>query len=296
MRFVGGEDYYDAIAYQGGAPEAGRVYQRRPRIADADQADTLLARHGWGKKLGLDRFDQTVRSAQVILRRDCLNRDLDGSEGGVRFLPMAVAFAGRWYTGVRVRAWHRPDHASGGLPTFKQGFAYNLEQLPASEHESLMRQQDQEQRQRLPDECRSAHKIVRFLEQSSFEDPALAQEQIALGLLVPSAMRNDVEIGTWAEHTGISPDKVPRACRRSPARGRRLSHALWIEDPILGSGKTNLQFYRCLDPYTAYQELSQFIGGIMAGPERGELAVSEANRLRQKGFDPVYGFRRRPEG
>lgn len=54
------------------------------------------------------------------------------------------------------------------------------------------------------------------------------------------------------------------------------------------------QFYRIMDPYTAYQELDMYVGGTLAWPFNMMVEVSDASKVAKHGFDPKYGFRTRP--
>lgn len=56
----------------------------------------------------------------------------------------------------------------------------------------------------------------------------------------------------------------------------------------------DLHFQRTLDPSSCFQQVSQFISGVAPGRQMPMIAVSDATQVRKKGFDPVYGFRKRP--
>jgi len=49
-----------------------------------------------------------------------------------------------------------------------------------------------------------------------------------------------------------------------------------------------------LDPYTAFQAMAQFIGGVMPGQHAPMVTLTDRDQVAKKGFDPVYGFRTRP--
>jgi hypothetical protein len=50
-------------------------------------------------------------------------------------------------------------------------------------------------------------------------------------------------------------------------------------------------FMRVKDTYTAFQELQDYIGGILGQPEPAILHVSERDSLKQHGFDEQWSFR-----
>lgn len=54
-----------------------------------------------------------------------------------------------------------------------------------------------------------------------------------------------------------------------------------------------IQFYKKMEPWQAYQELSMFMGNI-ASPDNTPVTVSDKDRAAQHGFDMKYGFRKRP--
>lgn len=57
----------------------------------------------------------------------------------------------------------------------------------------------------------------------------------------------------------------------------------------------DLEFYKVVSPWDAYQELSMFLGNI-AAPDRVPVTIPDKDRIQQHGFDMKYGFRTRPKG
>lgn len=53
------------------------------------------------------------------------------------------------------------------------------------------------------------------------------------------------------------------------------------------------EFYRVIDPYTAFQEIQMFFGRLRT-PEKPIPYVSDADMLEAKGFDPKWSFRKEP--
>ena len=72
--------------------------------------------------------------------------------------------------------------------------------------------------------------------------------------------------------------------------GPTSSQAVVVRNPCLST----LGMERELPPYTAFQELSQFIAGIMPGQCSPMVKLADRDLVQKKGFDPKYGFRRRP--
>lgn len=53
----------------------------------------------------------------------------------------------------------------------------------------------------------------------------------------------------------------------------------------------NIKFVKVLDPFTAFQELSMFISGIMGGQAPPMVEISDKVRLEKHGFDKIKSFR-----
>lgn len=50
-----------------------------------------------------------------------------------------------------------------------------------------------------------------------------------------------------------------------------------------------------LDPYSCFQNISQFISGVAPGQQMPLIRLSDQDLVRKKGFDEKYGFRTRPQ-
>lgn len=64
-----------------------------------------------------------------------------------------------------------------------------------------------------------------------------------------------------------------------------------VTNPVLKA----LEFYKVLDTYSCFQELSQFLSGVLTFREDIKDNLSDKDKIRQHGFDLKYGFRKRPE-
>ena len=80
--------------------------------------------------------------------------------------------------------------------------------------------------------------------------------------------------------------------RKARAIGGEGANAALILNPRLA----DIGFQRLVDPYTCFQAISQFIEGVVPGQQMPMMAISDASQVRKKGFDPKYGFRKRPAG
>lgn len=54
-------------------------------------------------------------------------------------------------------------------------------------------------------------------------------------------------------------------------------------------------FYKVFDPYSAYQELTSWLGGVLAYPQNIMIEVEDKSKIEKHGFDKKYGFRTRPK-
>lgn len=64
---------------------------------------------------------------------------------------------------------------------------------------------------------------------------------------------------------------------------------------ILNPCLKDFQFYRMVDPVTAFQEISMFISGILGGTAPPMVEVSDVVRLEKHGFDKKISFRKGKE-
>ena len=56
----------------------------------------------------------------------------------------------------------------------------------------------------------------------------------------------------------------------------------------------DLYFEHVLNPYTCFQDVFQFVGGVAPGRQMPMIQISDKDMIVKKGFDDVYGFRKRP--
>jgi hypothetical protein len=64
-------------------------------------------------------------------------------------------------------------------------------------------------------------------------------------------------------------------------------HLVAIKDPVL----KNMQFFKAVDTFNAYQELSMFMGGKLSKPENPMVEISDKDMVVKKGFDK-WSFRK----
>lgn len=82
-----------------------------------------------------------------------------------------------------------------------------------------------------------------------------------------------------------------------------FSFNVWSDD-LLDEAEVNVkinpqlkefEFFKIKDPYTAFQDLSMYMGNIFANTQPDMAKVTEPEIIEKKGFDPTYGFRKRPD-
>ena len=56
----------------------------------------------------------------------------------------------------------------------------------------------------------------------------------------------------------------------------------------------DFKFMKLIDPFTAHQEINQFIFGVLGTLEPDTVNIDDKHRVIGKGFDAKYGFRTRP--
>ena len=63
----------------------------------------------------------------------------------------------------------------------------------------------------------------------------------------------------------------------------------------LNANLKDVSFYKVIDPYTAFQDISMYIGGVLGIGDPDTVDISESDLLEQKGFDKKWSFRKLPE-
>jgi len=72
--------------------------------------------------------------------------------------------------------------------------------------------------------------------------------------------------------------------------GTRKRNGLYV---ALNPSLKALEFYRVKDSYSAFQEIAQYLGGVLTKRESIENKLSDIDKIKQHGFDVKYGFRTR---
>lgn len=70
----------------------------------------------------------------------------------------------------------------------------------------------------------------------------------------------------------------------------KKANVLVVKNPSLDL----LHMQNVLPPFTCFQNIEQFLSGVVPGCQMPLVQISDQDMVRKKGFDPKYGFRTRP--
>ena len=70
---------------------------------------------------------------------------------------------------------------------------------------------------------------------------------------------------------------------------RYLEEYLFTKNPIL----KNMEFYKILDPYLCFQELSMYLSGILSINSKPIIEINDTIKLEKHGFDKIKSFRKK---
>lgn len=75
------------------------------------------------------------------------------------------------------------------------------------------------------------------------------------------------------------------------------THLKWDNNTFAVKNPTlkDLRLQNILDPYSCFQNIEQFISGVVPGQQMPMVTLSDKHMVLKKGFDPKYGFRTRPK-
>ncbi len=106
-----------------------------------------------------------------------------------------------------------------------------------------------------------------------------------------------------ADHTGLCMELQTPVLLVSPGNifGKMSQEKIpwqtridWYPSIMKNPSLSMLDVPSFIDPYQVFQSIEQFITGVMPGATSPTLTVSDKSQILKKGFDPVYGFRTRP--
>lgn len=99
------------------------------------------------------------------------------------------------------------------------------------------------------------------------------------------------ELENWFESVDVDPEfLIANKVSIAYIVPSRSDETMLIINPCL----SDIEFYKAMDSFSAYQELDMWISGTLAWPPNFMVTVPDKYRLENHGFDPKYGFRKRP--
>ncbi len=76
----------------------------------------------------------------------------------------------------------------------------------------------------------------------------------------------------------------------------KITNCIFTRDCVLINNKlSDYDFYKVLDPYSAFQELEMWMQGVLSYPQNIMIEVEDKSKIEKHGFDKKYGFRTRPK-
>lgn len=64
-----------------------------------------------------------------------------------------------------------------------------------------------------------------------------------------------------------------------------------ILNPLL----KDFEFYKVKDAFSCFQSIQQYLSGVLTNTEINTSSMTDKEKINARGFDPVYGFRKRPK-
>jgi len=104
-----------------------------------------------------------------------------------------------------------------------------------------------------------------------------------------SNFEDDIKYITNYDPIGIFRElKIPIFIYDSDRKKPRMSE-VFIKNPVL----KDYEFYKVMDAFTAFQEVSMFIGGVLGIGEKEMIEVADKHKITQHGFNK-WSFRKEP--
>ena len=256
MRIIGGKDYYDsARAY--GADPAHVLVRNHEQFTQHDLPDDFPF-EGFA-----NQFPVSFGIKNPI-KNPIHNRDLD-----IRLGTVVVFFAGKIYKAIRAETAHPGVLVTPSRyekPEYKYSYLWSMQDF--EEWFEFNRKHIREDRM-----TSTKPRDWRRLDYEGVA--AVAEKVLRVRELTPEQMKwvvdNKVSIITGEYFS-------------------RSDNTNWtINSDFLG----DYEFARVLDPYTAFQELAMWVGGILPGNENPMVSISDEDRASKHGMDK-WSFRRPP--
>lgn len=258
MRIISSfHDYYDGVGSVGGYDTEGRVWVRQTQEPEADLQWKDLRPFLYSAEMLAKVAKTPWRVSDRHMLGDYVRfQDSDRRRWAMpERFPVWVGIAGRIYRGFYLQEWNQIFDRCAS-----SGFVWSLDQALA------------------------------FLDRYEYSDENPARNPQSWEFLdVQGTEAVEVfrahDVATFARlGTGLE-----RGSDRVKMFGLTSQHV--TIDPVL----KDLDFASCLDAWTIYQELDMFVSNLLIPSDPPNPTLTEGQFVQQKGFDPKYGFRKRPE-
>jgi hypothetical protein len=140
----------------------------------------------------------------------------------------------------------------------------------------------------------SEESVLDALDKAPFNN-RFSRSRASQWLYLPSGDRKtDLEMALTFIRKGPIECIEPFANLKTPNMVICLNSESYFESPlIINANLDELKFGRCVDAYTAFQELSMFIGGVLGVGEPDTIEISDTDMRDAKGFND-RSFKKEP--
>jgi len=206
--------------------------------------------------------DSVVGNLDSILREAPSNRSTETP--GLYFEPFVIFFAGEIYQGGYVQTLVRDAKVSWWPKVVSRGFFYDFESLDTflSRKESFTGYQTKKY-------ALTEAKLKDYFRNKHVPDEAVLEYTHKVG--------SPIVLVTYRDH------------QRWPEPGRDRDIPPSTINPNLGE----LDFFKVKDPYSAFQEIQGYIGGVLGGSAPAMITLSDEIKRDKQGFDN-WSFKTRP--
>lgn len=260
MKIVAKEkDYYDSAQYAG--VDETLVYVRTPyKVNIKDEFDNkfLKAAINLGPRWGDNRWRYNADEMKCIGE------------------PFIIGFCGKIFPGVELQVEDGKD--SLGHKKFKTIYAYSYKNLIALLEKHKLKAELAEVQDKTAfwgNNKKATMEFFNLKKQNKKFEKFFVENKIPIFIIVEN---KKVKIGM--EATGVYNTKTP------VLEGGGLIANINLKDH---------HFFENIDAYTAYQEISMYLGGVIPRDTPEMATISDENMLKKKGFITPQSFRSMPD-
>ncbi len=262
MRLIHGKihDYYDVVAKHGHSTD-GNTFLRNTEDIRIEYERQYTTPKGW--HYTTDNHPLSFLIADSINWRNDRYRFKDKTL--CELDTFKILFCGKVYQGIKIAI--NIDHSRVKLDNYPTYYCYTVDEVNAvfKNYDSVLPEKSVGKRKRIlygftlsSEEFLNVESLSNYFTVKDYSDICIANKYV---------------IASWFGDTHGSSSIIKLNCR--------------LQD---------YEFYRVFDPYSAYQELSMYVDGMLAYPGNMVTDIPDEYKIESKGFDKKYGFRTRPKG